>query len=213
MIKAIFWDNDGVLVDTEELYYHANRDTLAGAGIELTRQVFLELSLVRGKGVWSLAEQNGISPDEIERLKEKRNLKYNKDLESGIPLIDGVKDVLEIFEGKYIMGIVTSAYRHDFEIIHRTTGILEYFNFVLAGGEYEHYKPHPAPYIKAIELSGCEPGECIAIEDSPRGVVSAVEAGIRCIALPHGITEGLDFPGAWKILSHISQVPQALALN
>ncbi len=114
MIKAVFWDNDGVLVDTEELYYRANRDTLAGAGIKLTRQDFLELSLVRGKGVWGLAEQKGISHDAIERLKEKRNLMYNKALESGIPLIDGVKDILGNLEGKYIMGIVTSAIRHDF---------------------------------------------------------------------------------------------------
>jgi HAD superfamily hydrolase (TIGR01509 family) len=210
MIKAVFWDNDGVLVDTEELYFQANREALAGAGIELGRQDFLELSLVKGKGLWVLAEQNGISYDEIERLKEKRNLIYKKHLESGISLIDGVKDVLELFKGKYVMGIVTSAYRHDFEIIHRTTGILEYFNFVLAGGEYERYKPHPAPYLKAIELSGCRPEECVAIEDSPRGVVSAVEAGIRCIAISRGISEGLDFKGSWKHLSDIRKVPGAL---
>ncbi len=210
MFKAIFWDNDGVLVDTEELYFEANRDILAGAGIELTRQDFLELSLVKGKGVWGLVEQNGIADHEIELLKEKRNLLYNKNLESGILIIDGVREVLDTFNGKYIMGIVTSAYRHDFEIIHRSTGILKYFNFVLAGGEYEKYKPHPAPYLKAIELSGCRPEECVAIEDSPRGVESAITAGIRCIAIPRGISEGLDFTGAWKVLSDISQVPSAL---
>ncbi len=88
---------------------------------------------------------------------------------------------------------------------------MQYFHFVLAGGEYEHYKPHPAPYLKAIELSGCEPGECIAIEDSPRGVESATKAGIKCIAVPRGITEGLDFSMAWKILSDISQLPHIIA--
>jgi beta-phosphoglucomutase-like phosphatase (HAD superfamily) len=70
MIKAIFWDNDGVLVDTEELYFQANRDALAEAGIELSRHDFLELSLVKGKGVWVLAEQNGKTGYEIELLKE-----------------------------------------------------------------------------------------------------------------------------------------------
>jgi HAD superfamily hydrolase (TIGR01509 family) len=210
MIKAIFWDNDGVLVDTEELYFQANRDTLAEAGIELTRQDFLELSLVQGKGVWVLAEQNGISCDEIESLKEKRNMIYNRNLESGTLLVDGVKEVLESFKGKYVMGIVTSAYRHDFEIIHRSTGILKYFNFVLAGGEYDKYKPHPAPYLKALELSGCRPDECIVIEDSPRGLASAAAAGIRCIAVPRGITQGLVFSGAWKVLSDIRKVPEAL---
>lgn len=210
MIKAIFWDNDGVLVDTEELYFHANRDALAEAGIELTMQDFLELSLVQGKSVWVLAEQNGISGYEIELLKERRNLIYKNFLESGILLIDGVIEVLDILKGKYVMGIVTSAMRHDFEIIHRTTGILEYFNFVLAGGEYDRYKPHPAPYLKAISLSGCRPEECVAIEDSPRGVESAVKAGLRCIAIPLGISEGLDFTGAWKHLSDIREVPEAL---
>jgi HAD superfamily hydrolase (TIGR01509 family) len=210
MIKAIFWDNDGILVDTEDLYFKSNRDTFAELGIELTREEFIELSLIKGKGLWPFSERNGLSKTDFENFRIKRNILYGELTAQGNLMIEGAEDVLRAFSGRYLMGIVTSELRHFFEAIHRNTGILKYIDFVLAGGEYEQYKPHPAPYLKAIELSGCKPGECFAIEDSPRGVASAAAAGIRCIAIPRGITEGLDFSGAWKILSDISQLPQII---
>jgi hypothetical protein len=62
MIKAIFWDNDGVLVDTERLYFHATQHVLATVGILLTKEQYIALFLVQGKGAWHLAAEKGISP-------------------------------------------------------------------------------------------------------------------------------------------------------
>ena len=73
MIEAIFWDNDGVLVDTEHLYFEATRRVLSTVGIELTEADYRDLFLVRGTGAWHLAEAQGIGSARIDALKSARN--------------------------------------------------------------------------------------------------------------------------------------------
>jgi beta-phosphoglucomutase-like phosphatase (HAD superfamily) len=77
MIKAIFWDNDGVLVDTERLYFLATQQVLATVGISLSKAQYIELFLVQGKGAWHLAAENGVSPSVIEQLRNARNTLYS----------------------------------------------------------------------------------------------------------------------------------------
>ena len=151
MIKAIFWDNDGVLVDTEGIFFRANQETLAGVGISLQWEQFEEISLTRGGSVLQLAEKPGT--DAFYKLRRERDALY-ADLLTREPLvIDGVRDVLDALRGKYVMGIVTSSGHEHFEIIHRQSGLLPYFQFVLTMKDCTHFKPHPEPYLKAIELS------------------------------------------------------------
>src|SRR6202035_4781810 len=76
MIKAIFWDNDGVLVETEHLYFEATQQVLRSVGIDLTEEQYIELFLVQGRGAWHLAEERGIAPSDIERLRHERNEVY-----------------------------------------------------------------------------------------------------------------------------------------
>ena len=208
MIKAIFWDNDGVLVDTEGIFFRANQETLADLGISLGWEQFEEISLVRGGSVLQLAQKPGT--EAFYKLRDKRDALY-ADLLTREPLVmEGVRDVLEALTGKYAMGIVTSSGHEHFEIIHRRSGLLPYFQFALTMKDCSHFKPHPEPYLKAIALSGCRPEECLAIEDSPRGLVSAVNAGIRCLVVPSRFTRGGDFPGAFQILNNIRELPATL---
>ena len=71
-------------------------------------------------------------------------------------------------------------------------------------------KPHPDPYLMAIERSGAAPEECMAVEDSERGLEAAVVAGIRCIIVPTALTRGCRFAGAHAIVSSVSEVPLIL---
>lgn len=208
MIKAIFWDNDGVLVDTEEIFFKANREILAGLGITLRRKQFEEISLAKGQSVMRLAA--GPETDEFERLRRDRDALYTDLLARETTVIDGVRDVLDTLKGTYEMGIVTSSRQEHFDIIHRSSGLLPYFQFVLTLKDCRHTKPHPEPYLKAIASSGFAPEECLAIEDSPRGLVAATSAGLRCIIIPSKFTRGRDFTGAYKILASIKDIPAAM---
>ncbi len=210
MIKAIFWDNDGVLVDTEHLYFEATRDVLGTVGVQLSEEHYVELFLRQGKGAWHLAEERGIAPADLNELRRERDRRYGETLLRAPRLMTGITDTLDVLHGRYVMGIVTSSRRDHFDLIHRETGLLKYFDFVLTGDDLTRLKPHPDPYVRAIETSGVDRDACVAIEDSERGLESATRAGIRCIVVPTGLTRHGKFVGAHRVLQSISEVPGAL---
>ena len=210
MIKAILWDNDGVLVDTEHLYFRATQEVLETIGFELTQEHFLELFLIEARGAWHLVRERGYSEEEIEALRQRRNQLYAQYLRTETRLMEGVEDVLAELHGKYTMGIVTSSLREHFDIIHASSGLLKYFDFVVASGDYTMYKPHPEPYLVALDRAGCRAEEAIAIEDSLRGLLAATGAGIRCYVVPQRLTSGSDFAAAYKVLTNIRDLLQDL---
>ncbi|MGB8318536.1 MAG: HAD family phosphatase [Ignavibacteriaceae bacterium] len=211
MIKAIFWDNDGILVDTERLYFAATKNILATVNLDLTREMYIDYFLVQGNGTWHLAKKKGLSSEEINNLRNKRNVLYGQMLERECKIIDGAKEVVEALFGKYLMGIVTSSRKDHFDLIHKPLGILKYFDFVLTGDNYKKFKPDPEPYLLAVEKSGFHKNECIAIEDSERGLISAKAAGIHCFVIPSELTSNGNFLAADKVLKNISELPVELS--
>ena len=167
---TILWDNDGVLVDTEGLYFRATQTALAEVGIELTPEQFKEISLKRGESTFLLAAEQGISRDEITRLRAKRDRIYTEFLRTEPCLIDGAEEVLRALHGQVRMGVVTSTHRQPFDIAHARTGLTKYLEFVIAHGDYQHSKPHPEPYLTALARHQLRPKKCIVVEDSERGL-------------------------------------------
>jgi len=210
VLKALFWDNDGVLVDTEELYFEATRTVLARAGYELTTEQYIDIGLHQGRSVFDLIRDR-YDPEAIEDLRSVRNDLYAERLSAGIPALDGIQAVLAGLHRRVRMGVVTSCNPDHFKLIHRSTGLLQYFDFVLTSHDYEHTKPHPAPYLAALARSGFAPDECIAIEDSPRGLLAAHAAGLRCVVIPRGLTIGGDFTGAYRVASDTRELSDILA--
>jgi HAD superfamily hydrolase (TIGR01509 family) len=211
VIQAILWDNDGVLVDTEHLYFQANRDVLSTIGIDLSEEQYLDLFMVQGCGAWHLAEQRGLPPAEIERIRDERNALYTRLIRLEPRGLPGVEDVLAALHGKYAMGVVTSSRKDHFAVIHEATGFLKYFDFVVASGDYPRSKPAPDPYLRAIALSGVPPEACIAIEDSERGLAAATAAGLRCLVVPSRLTRRQTFAGAHRVLQGVGDVAALLA--
>jgi HAD superfamily hydrolase (TIGR01509 family) len=210
MLKAIFWDNDGVLVDTEHLYFVATRRILAGIGVTFTESQYVELFLVRNVGVWDLARERGLTEPQVEALRLKRNALYGELLRQEPTVIPGVEEVLQALYGKYRMGIVTSSTKDHFDIIHASSGLLRFFDFALTRGDYAESKPHPEPYLKAIERAGVVEHECVVIEDSERGLAAATAAGLTCIVVPSRLTAGCAFTGAHRVLRDIRELPALL---
>lgn len=206
MIHAILWDNDGVLVDTERLYFQATRQVLQSAGMELTTEMFVELFLVEARGPWHLLRERGFTETDIQGMRQERNRLYGVLLEQENVLKEGVHEVLEALHKKYRMGVVTSSLKDHFETIHRSTGILKYFEFSLVSGDYNRYKPDPEPYLMALKRTGLRPEECVVVEDSVRGLTSALGAGLKCYIIPNELTRASDFSGAYKVLSHIREL-------
>jgi HAD superfamily hydrolase (TIGR01509 family) len=210
MTRAILWDNDGVLVDTERLYFQATRDALGRAGVSLTEEVFADLSLRQGLSVFELLRRQGGDENQIARLRAERDADYLRLLQVGRPLIEGVEETLRALHGRFRMGVVTSARRVHFDAVHRATGVERFFEFVLTREDYERTKPDPEPYLKALRQTGLPADQCIVIEDTERGLLSAQAAGMRCIVIPSTLAPAGDFSTAHAIVASVREVVRLL---
>lgn len=208
--KYLLFDHDGVLVDTEYWYYQATRRALAELGIELDRQTYQQI-MVRGAASWELAEQAGIAQARIAAMKEQRNSWYQAYLRRENIEIAGVQTMLdELSRQHYRMAIVTTSKYVDFELIHREREIVSHMAFVLTREDYVRSKPDPEPYLEALRRFGAAPHEALVIEDSERGLRSAVAAGIDCATVHNTFTQAHDFSLATYRLQRIAQLPGLL---
>lgn len=210
MFKAIFWDNDGVLVDTEKFYYLANSKLLSRYQVDLTEELFRDLYLTQSKGAWHLIPHVNSEPLDISSLKNERNAMYLAMLQTEDYSIPGVEQTLESLKNRYMMGVVTSSRREHFEMIHRRTNYLRFFNLILTREDYDKSKPDPEPYLKALELLAIDPVKVLVVEDSERGLIAAKRAGLTCWVIPNRLSAHGDFSKADKILSNIGEVARLL---
>ena len=201
MQKAILWDNDGVLVNTEVLFYEANKRYFRRHQIELDLDIYFEYFLCNSAGSWHLLREKGLNDEQILAARGKRNELYMELLDSTPDLTTpGIDKVLQHFSEKCHMAIVTSSARDHFDRIHQRTGLLDHFKLVVALGDYRHEKPNPDPYLVAANRLGVSPADCIAVEDSPRGLKAAVAAGIPCIVMRTHLTSRHPFDGAYAVV-------------
>jgi len=210
MIKGILFDNDGVLVNTEHLYYQTTKDVLKKVGIELTREDFVEYFLRQGRGAWHFLEEKNIACNKIEELKKERNKNYFELIYKKNTLLPNVKNVIKKLAENYRLGIVTSCRREHFKAIHNNTEILQYFDFYLVRENYNNSKPDPEPYLYGLQKMGLKKEEVIIVEDSERGLNAALAAEINCVVIPQGFTVGLSFEGYWRKIENITEIIKVL---
>jgi len=206
MKKTILWDNDGVLVDTEKYYMEANRKFLKEFDINFPEELYNRISLVEGKSLLSLLEDRGYTATELLKLRDQRDDIYISLIMENVITIEGVQDVLESLHGKIKMGIVTTTKREYVNKIHDKTGYLRYFDFIVAREDYKRAKPFPDPYLLGISESQNSAEDCIAVEDTERGLQAAKTAGVDCIIVPSDLTKGNEFKDARIIVNNISDV-------
>src|SRR5471032_305258 len=110
MLKAVLWDNDGVLVDTEHLFFEANRLLFRGHGIELTERQFFDWYLGDNCGAWHLLDGRGISVAQMDAERAERNRSYALRLaREHVPAIEGVERVLAALAPRLRMAVVTGS--------------------------------------------------------------------------------------------------------
>ena len=201
MQKAILWDNDGILVNSEVLFYEANKRYLQRHEIELNPDLYYEYFLCNSNGTWHLLRDKGFNDVQITAARRERNELYTELLDSNPDLTTpGIEKVLQHFSDKCHMAIVTSSEREHFERIHHRTVLLNHITLVVAAGDYHRQKPNPEPYLVAASRLGIPPANCIAVEDSPRGLKSAIAAEIPCVVMRSRLTSRNPFNGAYAVV-------------
>ncbi len=205
MRKYILFDNDGVLVETEIWYFRANVRILKELGITLYEDVYLNL-MAHGKTSWELARLQGISEEVIIKSRYKRDLYYQEYLKTEDIQISGVEEILAELIQKYKMAIITTSRRVDFNIIHENRNIKNYMNFILCVEDYPKAKPHPDPYLVGLHKFNAKKEETLVVEDSERGLKSAVAAGIDCVIVKNDFVSSHDFTNAKYKIDTLSEL-------
>lgn len=203
--KFVLFDHDGVLVDTEYWYFRSAERALSEIGFELDRVQYLS-DMAAGRGSWAQIVAAGAGDDVLEGLRNSRNIYYQDYLRTKPIEIDGVLEVLERLSNVVSMGIVTTSKRVDFELIHERRKITKHMDFVLMREDYSRAKPHPEPYLEGLRRFGADPAEVAIVEDSARGLQSAVAAGIDCIVVRNAFTSNQDFSTASARIDKLAEL-------
>ncbi len=209
-IKYIFWDNDGIFVETEELYFQSTKETLAQVGVALSLDLYRDLLLNQARGAWFMAEEKGCSTEDIAALVVQRNNRYAELIAKRDVFVEGAVEAFSALVGLLPMAIVTSSRAEHFQLIHREQQITRHVEFVLWSGMYKASKPAPDPYLMALERSGANPEDVLVIEDSRRGLRAAHAAGLRCWVIPSQMTAGQDFSLAERVVDNIAMLPDLI---
>lgn len=191
MIRAIVFDFDGVLADSEPLHLRAYQQVLARFGVELSRDDYYANYLgYDDEGVFAqLTARHRIQVDDqgMRALIDEKTRVFDTTIEasidSGAILYPGAATCVELMASRYPLGIASGALRHEIEAILRGARLDQYFQFIVASGETAAGKPAPDPYRRAAELHSLPTHECVAIEDSRWGIESAKSAGLACVGI------------------------------
>ena len=208
--KYILWDNDGVLVNTEQWYFAATREALAELGVHLPIDAYQQI-MIQGRSSWELAAQAGVDPQQIKDGQDLRDELYRTYLSNNDLRIKGVFEVLSELAQHYQMAIVTTCRRDDFELIPSNLDLLQFMQFVLTREDYAESKPHPEPYLTALQKFSATSSQALVVEDSERGLRAARAAAIDCAVVDYHFTRGHDFSAAQYRLQTLKELLQLLA--
>ncbi|MEY2191790.1 HAD family hydrolase [Neobacillus sp. BF23-41] len=193
-IKAVIFDFDGTIIDTETIWYQVFEELLKEKfNIELPLEEFAKCIGTTDEGFFQYLEaQTGMKVDskKINKLAHERFLEKKGILE----VREGVAEKLEeARELRLMIGLASSSSREWVEGFLRQFQLWEYFSVIKTREDVVKVKPDPALYLKALEELQVEPQEALAIEDSLNGALAAIEAGMRCIVIPNQVTSFLTF--------------------
>ena len=206
MTEAVLFDNDGVLVDSEILFFRTTQTAFRRLDLALTPEIWGLWYLAEGNNSREVALRLGADPERVDQVLEDRDYRFRRVLQKAPPLRPGVRETLAKLHGTVKLGIVTGAGRDHLSLVHATSNLLPRFDVTITHDDCSNSKPHPEPYLAAIRKLGVDAKHCLAVEDSPRGLASARSAGVPCVVVPTELTCPLPFPGALAVEQDLSGV-------
>ena len=206
-IKAIFFDHDGTLVDSEPIHYQLWRDVLAAHGVALAEALYRDCyaGIPTADNAVDLVARFAIDESPA-ALAEAKNLATRRFLaQQAFPLMPGVRDVVPLLHRAGLrLAIVTGASSDGVQTTLRQHSLAEFFTTVVSGDDVANSKPAPDCYRLAVHRLGLLPSECVAIEDTEHGVISAAAAGVACLAVPNEMSMNHDFSQAAALFKDLA---------
>lgn len=180
--RAVIFDMDGVLINSEPLHFLATQEILALHGVEMSEADYYGRYIVYSD--WEIMEL--LLPDAPARpaATQAKSRRYLELVASGIPPFPDGLGLLMRTDG-WRVALATGSMRHEAELALGSLGIRERFHAIVTREDCVNGKPHPEPFLRAAGELGVCPARCVVIEDSPGGIQAAKSAGMACVAVTH----------------------------
>jgi len=204
-LRAVLFDFDGVIVNSEPLHFCAMRDALAPEGlafdeVEYAReyQAYDDRTAIRRALEYHGQPWDG---ERIERIARRKAQLFEAFLPT-VPFFPGARELVRALEGAGLpLAIASGARRAEIEAILDAGGLRDSFSAIVGAESVTNGKPHPEPYLRAMAAlepaaAGLEPADCLVIEDTMPGIAAARAAGMRVVAVTH------SYPAAKLAAAH-----------
>ena len=208
-LKAVLFDMDGVIVDTEPLHRKAYFKLFDDLGIDVSEELYTSFTGASTKKVCTtLIEKYQLneSPKELAMIKRKY-FKYYFYHDADFNLLPGVKSLIEnFFENNIKLVLASSASIITINMVFEKFDLEKYFIGKISGDELKESKPHPEIFLIAAEVANEPKQNCMVIEDSTNGIIAAHSAGIFCTAYKSEHSVGQNYEKANLVISDFSEI-------
>lgn len=214
--KAIIFDFDGVIMDTEIIEHRALKKIVKEYDKE---PVLFSNGLLQkvggGSGYYKEFKERHSINEEDDVLREKKRSYFDRIvLEEELQPYEGLLDLIErLLEANYKIALASNRHEESVNLVLEKLKLKIFFNVIIGPAENRKHKPAADIYLHAAKELNLKPSECVALEDTDVGIVSAKQAGMKVIAIPNDYTKDRDFSQADKIVKNFSEITISLLDN
>lgn len=185
MPRAVLWDLDGTLVDSEECHWRAWRETMAAEGIALTYEEFRSTFGQRNDAILKRWLGADVDPQRMRRVGDSKEELYRTLVRAGgLGALPGAEDWVRRLRGEgWAQAVASSAPRLNIEVVLEVMGLADQFDATVSAEDVQMGKPDPQVFLLAASRVGVPPARSIVVEDAAAGIEAARRAGMRSIAV------------------------------
>lgn len=208
-LKAVLFDMDGVIVDTEPLHRKAYFHLFKDLGIEVNDSLYETFTGNSTQKVCQrIIELFGLDLHWKDLASIKRKyFKHYFDTDSDFGLLEGVDSLVELYRSQGIrMAVASSAHRNTIQWVLDKFNLQDYFESTISGADLKESKPHPEIFLLAAESLEQSTQNCMVIEDSTNGIIAAKRAGIFCAAFNSPNSVGQDYSQADVLVDQLLEL-------
>lgn len=208
MLKALVFDMDGVIIDSEPIHTKINVDILNDEGVTPNQSEFFEFTGVRDEEMWeTLIKRHNMTKTVEELMDMQRVYKKQRFTGENVKPVDGITTLLSHAKKKGLrIALSTSSPLYFARYILESLEVIKFFDVLATADDVSKGKPDPEIYLKAASMLGVLPEECMAIEDASLGIQSAKGAAMKCIGFKNPNSGDQDLSLADLVVTSIKDI-------
>ena len=209
MLKAVIFDMDGVIVNSEPLHHLAYKKMFEEFQLDVSNSLYESFT---GQSTHTICKQlceifNIYEDPNLLVQSKRKHFKVIFDNDTSFQMIDGALELIQdYFDNNITLVLASSASMTNIERIFEKFDLNKYFKSRISGADLKESKPNPEIFVKAAKLSGHSKDECIVIEDSTNGIIAAKSAGIYCVGYSSFNSKNQNYDNADLVISSLNEI-------